>query len=488
MLAFSLVVASCAGKLGSPGADGAAPTAGETPPPGGLAFGGLPIDELETLRLALVRPEDTTPARVSMTDQSAVIVADLLYDGLTEVVGRDGTLRPALATAWSADDDFTSWTFTLDGERIAADAVVAHFEGLVDGEVSSATGQLVSSIESVEAIDAQTVAFTLDSPDAGFAWLMSGLPVSVVGPDGGQTGRFAVAADSDRSLRLVAETADNDLRPAAVEVHWVASADDGYDLLTLGLADAAVAPVERLADARRRFGHEPVERSITVFYGVGLGDGDANRRRTVLAALDTADFDDEIALLGAAPTGGILPPALAGSREPDWPAPDGEEVTATLGAADEVAISVGFTDEGHEPLAQAMANRLLDVGFDAVVDERDVAQQAAAIADGRAGLFAFGWVAAAGSVDAVARPLLAGDSATNVLGYRSDQIDDLLAVAARTGSDEARWALLAEAHELALADARAVPLGAAFSQLVVAPPAEGLVVRADGSLDLEPTE
>lgn len=491
MLAFSLIVASCAGRIGSSGPDGSAAPAGEAIEPGEIAFAERPFDTLETLRLALARPDALEPWAVSMADQSAVIVSDLLYDGLTEAVGREGVLRPGLATEWTADEDLTRWRFELDPDRIEASQVVAHFEALATMEVSSSTTQLTSSIVDVVAVGETAVEFELDRPEAGFPWLLSGLAASVVGADGAYTGRFVPTEDTGQTLILSAVGDAPPTHPTTVQVQWTSIPDEAYDLLALGLTDAAVAPVEDLDDAIGRFGHEPIERSIAVFYGIALDDVDA--RRAVLAAFDTADLDDAVALLGAAPATGIFAPVLAGSRM-------AEEVGGTAGSGDltdqaltsdpaalfDLELSVTYTDDGHAPVAQRLSERLAEAGVRSSSKPRSPSEQASAIAAGRDGVFAFGWVAPAGSLDAVARSMLAGDSASNVLGYRSSQIDELLAEAAVTVDDEARWALLADAHRLAIADARALPLGAALSQLVVAPQAVGLTLRADGSLDLEP--
>ena len=68
--------------------------------PGDLAFDeptsvAAPVPEV--LRLALARPASLRPDQISLTDQSAVIVADLLYDGLTRADAASGQLAPTLA-------------------------------------------------------------------------------------------------------------------------------------------------------------------------------------------------------------------------------------------------------------------------------------------------------------------------------------------------------------------------------------------------------
>ena len=234
---LALIFAACTGSIGSPdapeGADGSSTT---SRPPTELAYARPPKLDLDVLRLALVRPDTYLPAEVSVADQSAVITADLLYDGLTEAAGLESRLRPGLARSWVANDDFTEWTFTLDLRRIDAYRVADYFNQLATTESISVTATLLlSDIVSVEAVSAGDVRFTLARSDAGFAWLMSGLGASVVGPDGLPTGRYVIEQDTEDALTLVP-----DLEVFAwptIEITWVEDDHESYETLTLGLVD-----------------------------------------------------------------------------------------------------------------------------------------------------------------------------------------------------------------------------------------------------------
>mgnify|MGYP003549482195 CR=1 FL=1 len=106
----------------------------------------------------------------------------------------------------------------------------------------------------------------------------------------------------------------------------------------------------------------------------------------------------------------------------------------------------------------------------------------AAIGSDVVDLVALGWVSGASSLDAVVGPLLYSQSAANLLGMQTGVVDALIEEASRTGPDQARWALLAEAEREAMALHQVLPLTAAASGLVTAPQAAGLVVGPDGSL------
>ena len=207
-----------------------------------------------------------------------MIVADLLYDGLTEADPTESTLRPALATTWAANDDATEWTFTLDTDRVQPDAVVAHVESL-RGVAVGATAVVLDRIETVETVEGGAVRFTLEESNAGFPWLLSGVAFSMVGEGGELTGRYEITVDDEETLLLEAERGD---RPD-VAIEWHETARDAYNRLTVGAVDAAVVPPDALEDARSRYGVNPPARAISRFYVVSprsarlVESGAANR-------------------------------------------------------------------------------------------------------------------------------------------------------------------------------------------------------------------
>ena len=115
----------------------------------------------------------------------------------------DGTQEPLLATGWEVSDDNLVYTVHLregvkwhDGEPFTADDVVYTFNlgyhpdkmpvpgvrhgSTLSGLVAYTEGEGGDAIQGIEAIDDNTVQFTLDSPDAGFANLFLGGSPSMV--------------------------------------------------------------------------------------------------------------------------------------------------------------------------------------------------------------------------------------------------------------------------------------------------------------------
>lgn len=105
-------------------------------------------------------------------ERQASTTAWQMYDSLVWF-NDDGKIEPALAESWEVSDDGTEYTFTLrqdvsfhNGEPFNADAVVASWERVVNGEYEWGDQWRVAS--AVEKIDEYTVKATLDEPNALF--------------------------------------------------------------------------------------------------------------------------------------------------------------------------------------------------------------------------------------------------------------------------------------------------------------------------------
>ena len=127
----------------------------------------------------IAEPKALDPAAVTAVNDFRILMN--VYDGLVQY--KDGTLEvePALATSWQISDDGTEYTFSLrdgvtfhDGSAFDAEAVKFNFDRMLDeNHPYHDTGPFplsffFSSIESVDAVDALTVKFTLNAPYAPF--------------------------------------------------------------------------------------------------------------------------------------------------------------------------------------------------------------------------------------------------------------------------------------------------------------------------------
>lgn len=101
-----------------------------------------------------------------------------------------GEIIPWLATDWETSKDGLTWDFTLrddvtftDGTQFDADAVKANIEHLKDPTTASSTGYLaVGKIDSIEAVAADQVRFTLSAPDSALLESLSQPWVGIQSP------------------------------------------------------------------------------------------------------------------------------------------------------------------------------------------------------------------------------------------------------------------------------------------------------------------
>ena len=513
LLLFTLAVASCSSSDAA--ADEEPSAVEDSDAPEDLAFddddesaGETAEPLLEEIRIALAKPGRGLPSATSLGEQEAVILADLLYDGLTEVAMSpveadpeaegelfgsepelETELRPALALSWSANDDLTEWTFVLDAGRTDAETVAAHF-AVLRQEARGPVAAAIEHIESVQADGAGQVRFELSRPDAAFAWLLSGVAFSIVGEQGALTSRYELTADDEDEMILGSLV---DGAPDVVLV-WQDTPREAYNLLTLGTVDAAVGPPDAMVDARSRFGGAVVPRGVSRYYGINVESprlADERLRQAILHAVDGDRIVDEVLAAPAFAVDGVLASNLAGygdsgcglvcRHDQDAARELVDDVLAGGEALVEVRIAVR---DGDLAVASAIARDLDAVGFDAIVEEYETDQLADVISAGNAELFAFGSVAVAGSIDAVVPATFGSDSPANAARVDSTSVDSLLEAAASTADDVERWALLNDAHEEALGEGNLLPLAIAQSYFVAAPQVQGVAVRPDGSLEL----
>ena len=144
-----------------------APAAIAQTPPGVLVVG------------QIAEPKSLDPHAVTAVNDFRILMN--VYDGLVRY--RDGTLEvePALATGWTISEDGTEYTFELrsgvtfhDGAPFNAQAVEFNFDRMLDeNHPYHDTGPFplsffFSAVEDTEAVDEDTVKFTLKEPYAPF--------------------------------------------------------------------------------------------------------------------------------------------------------------------------------------------------------------------------------------------------------------------------------------------------------------------------------
>ncbi len=188
MLSFALIVAGCSG--GGSSSEPAASEGGEkTAAAGGTLIVGRGGDSAAL-----------DPAIV--TDGESIKLAQQIFDPLLAYKQGTTEVEPALAESWEISDDGLTYTFKLrqgvkfhDGTDFNADAVVFNFErwndpkskykfegdsfDYYDSMFGPEDGRIIAS---VKAVDANTVEFKLNHPQAPFLQNLAMPPFSIASP------------------------------------------------------------------------------------------------------------------------------------------------------------------------------------------------------------------------------------------------------------------------------------------------------------------
>lgn len=172
LLLIVALMAACAPAPAAPSAGDAVSTAPAAPPSGEPQVGG------ELVIGSIQEPDSLNPWLTGLT--VGLEVEAMIYESLTRV-DPNGVHIPALAAEAPSienggiSEDLLTYTYTLrddvtwhDGTPFTADDVVFTYTAIANPEVNARSRTGFELIDSVEAVDAHTVRFTLTQPSAAF--------------------------------------------------------------------------------------------------------------------------------------------------------------------------------------------------------------------------------------------------------------------------------------------------------------------------------
>ena len=164
------ILAACGGSSNSASSSGATSTSAGTPTKGG------------TLRVASVTPAAAVNP-LTIADAGGLTMINqtgefLIFDSNVKLA-----LQPMLALSWTPNKDGTVWTFKLrqgvtfhNGAPMTADDVVYTFQQLSDPKNASSALSTFAGVltpAGVKKVDASTVEFHLEAPNANFPYFVS---------------------------------------------------------------------------------------------------------------------------------------------------------------------------------------------------------------------------------------------------------------------------------------------------------------------------
>ncbi len=524
VLVASCVIAGCSSDSDSddvagPGATQAplAAEQGADEPVGGI------------LRLAMARPAHLDPSQAGPVTPAELVVADLLYDGLTVYDQETKTAVPALASRWEADEEATVWRFTLDpgasfndGSPVRAADVKASLERIAGGGPDAPAARLLAPIAgSDEVLSGDTpelsgvvvegedvVVVTLAEPLGALPELLSS-PLLGIAPAGASGAALDELPAGSGPFRLVAGEAGGSGRlldaevirlervpggAALVDGIDLVLVDDGpaaVDLVTDGGADAAFVP--------RDVGDLPggVEEVIApfgaeLFYGLNLRNpklGDPRLREAIIAAVDRDAIGEGVYGGALAPLRGVVPAGVPGAAAAgcgEACVHDPERARGLIeeafpgGDAPELFIDV---DAGgrQEQVATAIAADLRAVGIPATVRAHADEAYAELLGGGGHEVFRLGWSGGWPSAGAYLEPLFRSGAPENVVGLSLAPIDAALDRARQMIDPAERAAAYAAVEVEILAELPVLPIGQFRTRLATSERVRGLELSVDGT-------
>lgn len=141
------------------------------------------------------------PPNLDPTGGAAAAIDEVVYanifEGLTRF-GPDGSIRPALANSWEISENGLVYTFALqtgvafhDGSAFDAQDVKFSLDRARAETSTNAQKQLFTGIDSIDAVDSNTVAITLLQPNGAFLFNLAWGDAVVLSPDSFDTAKTA---------------------------------------------------------------------------------------------------------------------------------------------------------------------------------------------------------------------------------------------------------------------------------------------------------
>src|SRR5581483_4473594 len=480
-----------------------------------------------TLRIGIEKPATLDPALVSPGSQSELLMADLLFDGLTTIAPGAVAASPAVAKSWVASPDQKVWTFTLrdgahfaNGRPISANDVKYSLQRVAkQGQTSVAALRLevvsgltayvsgaAAEITGLKALDPHVLEIDLDSPLAVLPELLAApefgivpqeaveaaAPAFATAPVG--SGPFAFAGQTGDVVKLV-RTAGGTAYLDAIEVHEYDKANlaASYDDFVAGKLDWSLVPNARAEDAAQRFGpsaFRPFDAEL--FYAFNLLDptfADARFRQAIVKSVDRSALVKAVYPAVAEPLGGIVPDGVAGHMaDPCGSAcsydPEGAKALLAQAFPDGNIPTVNidyFTGTGEDAVAGAIESSLAAVGIPTNKRPLPPDQYDQFAVSGQQGLFRLGTIGVYPSPDAYLAPLFVSGSRDNATGFADAGVDQLIGMARATADPAARQNLYQQAEHAIMQLVPILPIAQFLTKAVVSPRVHDLVLGVDGT-------
>ena len=298
----------------------------------------------------------------------------LVYDGLTSI-GINGTVQPALATAWESDNNDHRWQFRLrpgvhfhDGSAVTSLNVVASLMAACNGQCPWTSVRAVGT----------SVVFTDDSPMPNLPALLAGdqylitLTTAVDGKTAAGaigTGPFQLTSFNNGVLSLAANESCWQGRPFAdaIEIRVHRTIREQWLDLSVERADVVEVPAEQVRQAQQQRLTVVVSRPATLLALQVANTGtlaNPKLREAIALAIDRGALFNVIFQKQGEPTASLLPQSLTGYSFLFPTERDLNKAHELRGGQTPQQLTLGVEGNGTMQLAvQRIALNLHEAGF-----------------------------------------------------------------------------------------------------------------------------
>ncbi|WP_148358362.1 ABC transporter substrate-binding protein [Peribacillus simplex] len=471
-----------------------------------------------------------------VTDGESFIVTQQIFETLVKY-GEDNTeINPGLAESWEVSEDAKTYTFKLktgikfhDGTDFNADAVVKNFQRWAQSKDEGKFAYYASMfggfegdeghvIKEVKAIDASTVEFTLNRPQAPFLKNLAMPTFAIASPaaiekegDGftknpSGTGPFKFKSWKPGDTIEVVKNDDywQDGLPKLDGITFKVIKDNSARLNAAIKGEIDLMDGLNPSDISKVTGDEKLQIFERASMNVGYFAFNVEKapfdkkevRQAISHLINKKEIIDNFYEGTAEPAKNPMPPSVSGYNDKvedyDYDVEKAKELLKKAGLEDGFKMDLWampvprpYMPDGQK-VAEAIQASLKQVGIEANIVSYEWAAYLEKVQAGEAQSFMMGWTGDNGDADNFLYTLLDKDNigSNNYARYANDEVHDLLIEAQSTADEAKRNELYGKAQEIIHDEAPWVPLVHSLPQLAGSKTVKGFVPHPTGSQSL----
>lgn len=471
-----------------------------------------------------------------VTDGESFIVTQQIFETLVKYGEDDTEIKPGLAKSWEVSDDAKTYTFKLetgikfhDGTDFNADAVVKNFQRWAKSKDEGKFAYYASMfggfegdeghvIKEVKAIDASTVEFTLNRPQAPFLKNLAMPTFAIASPDGIEkegddftknpsgTGPFKFKSWKPGDTIEVVKNDDywQDGLPKLDGVTFKVIKDNSARLNAAIKGEIDLMDGLNPSDISKVTGDEKLQIFERASMNVGYFAFNVEKapfdkkevRQAISHLINKKEIIDNFYEGTAEPAKNPMPPSVSGYNDKiedyDYDVEKAKELLKKAGLEDGFKMDLWampvprpYMPDGQK-VAEAIQASLKQVGIEANIVSYEWAAYLEKVQAGEAQSFMMGWTGDNGDADNFLYTLLDKDNigSNNYARYANDEVHELLIEAQSTADEAKRNELYGKAQEIIHDEAPWVPLVHSLPQLAGSKTVKGFVPHPTGSQSL----